>query len=202
MAEEETQKTTQNNQLEETPQVTKEIVALETMNELVETPPAGVAESKLSDTPLDNVEKDLSRFTTDMFDVIRDKNNFNKAIENEIIRRLSLSLEDGGFDSREIIALQNNSAVNYNDVVSKVLGPTFQLMTAEQQAVYASKQAEAKQQGNITINTANMGNDQMRQLNESKEVDQKTLQGLNQLNNLLQGFANVSALNQQSKEDK
>ena len=175
--------------LEETPQVSKEISTLETMNELATTPPDGVAEAKLSETPLDNVEKDLSRFTTDMFDVIREKNNFNAAIENEIVRRLSLSLEDGGFDSREIIALQNNAAVNYNDVVSKVLGPTFQLMTAEQQAVYASKQAEAKQ-GNITINTANMGNSDMRSLNESKEVDQKTLQGLAQLNNLLQSFSN------------
>ena len=134
--------------------------------------------------PIQEVENSLSKFTRDAFDYIREECKFQSEIEQEIRRRLSLEEKEGGFTANQMIALLTNNTVNLNDRISKVLAPTFQLMTAKQQAEIA-KSNELKN-SNITINNG-VSNDEMRRLNQQSSQD--ILQGLTNLNNLLNALS-------------
>lgn len=168
-----------------------EMQVLENMNALAVNPPTDVELAKVKE-PLERVEDDLSKFTSDILDIVRTDVQTQRKIDKAIENRLDLDEKDGGFTNNQLIAVQLNYNTNLNDRISKVLGPTFQLMTAKQQAIYAAKAAESKNP-NITINTANMGNDQMRQVNEA--VTPEVLQGLTAFNNLISRFS------QQKKDD-
>lgn len=176
--------------MQEDQEITKEIATLEKMNDLIEQPPAEVVEAKLSKTPLEDVERSLSDFTRDSFDLIRNDFQFREELKEEFRKRLQLDVNQGGISSRDFLGFFNSESVNMNDRISKVLGPTFQLMTAEQQAIQMTKQAELKANStNIQINNANQGQaaqDKMKALNASEQVDQQTLQGMTQLANILQ----------------
>ena len=176
--------------MQEDQEITKEIATLEKMNDLIEQPPAEVVEAKLSKTPLEDVERSLSDFTRDSFDLIRNDFQFREELKEEFRKRLQLDINQGGISSRDFLGFFNSESVNMNDRISKVLGPTFQLMTAEQQAIQMTKQAELKANStNIQINNANQGQatqDKMKALNASEQVDQQTLQGMTQLANILQ----------------
>ena len=160
-----------------------DIEVLKQMNDLTNQVPAAVENAKLdSNKPIKDVEESLSKFTNDTFDIIRDEYSFQKDIESEIQNRLHLEEKDGGFSANQLIALHTNNSVNLNDRVSKVLGPTFQLMTSKQQAEIA---AEASQKANpsTTINIGAAGQDQMRSLNQ--DTPQQVLQGINAMAHLL-----------------
>lgn len=176
--------------MQEDQEITKEITTLEKMNDLIEQPPAEVVEAKLSKTPLEDVERSLSDFTRDSFDLIRNDFQFREELKEEFRKRLQLDINQGGISSRDFLGFFNSESVNMNDRISKVLGPTFQLMTAEQQAIQMTKQAELKANStNIQINNANQSQatqDKMKALNASEQVDQQTLQGMTQLANILQ----------------
>ena len=170
----------------------QDIATLETMNKLVSTDSQAVKEARLDSAPIRDVESSLASFTKHTFNIISEEYDFQKKIEDEIKARLQLSEKNGGFSSKELIALHTNNFVNLNDRVSKVLGPTFQLMTSEVNADIAARASiEKQQQAQVNIN---LGTDatQAKSLNEncgtSKEESQAILQGIFQLQNLLQGM--------------
>lgn len=161
-----------------------EIQVLEKMEKnLTETSPE-VLDITRQHHPIQEVENSLSKFTRDAFDYIREECNFQSEIENEIRRRLPLDEKEGGFTANQMIALLTNNTVNLNDRISKVLAPTFQLMTAKQQAEIA-KMNDMKA-SSITINNG-VGSEEMRKLNA--DSTQEVLQGLTNLNHLLNALS-------------
>lgn len=179
--------------------IPQDIETLEKMNALATVPSTAVAEARLDPSPVRDVESSLASFTEHTFNIISEEYNFQKKIEKEIEARLQLSEKNGGFSSKELIALHTNNFVNLNDRVSKVLGPTFQLMTSEVNADIAARAAVEKQQAQVNI--AIGGNSEgAKALNEncgnSKEEAQAILQGIFQLQNLLQGMNVKSTVEQ------
>lgn len=182
------------------------IEMLEKMQSLANTPSVSVEKARLHEAPVRDVETSLAAFTKHTFNVISEEYDFQKKIEQEISARLMLDEKQGGFSSKELIALHTNNFVNLNDRVSKVLGPTFQLMTSEINADIAARTALEKQQ-NAQVNIA-IGADENRAkiLNEtcgdSKEESQAILQGIFQLQNLLQGMNIKSPAEQKADQQK
>lgn len=169
--------------------INKDIEILEQMNELASQESPLVKEAKLSPAPVRDVESSLASFTKHTFNIISEEYEFQKEIEKEIMSRLNLPEKEGGFSSKELIALHTNNFVNLNDRVSKVLGPTFQLMTSEVNADIAARASLEKQQAQVNIN---LGTENIKKINEtcgdSKEESQAILQGIFQLQNLLKGI--------------
>ena len=159
----------------------QDLQVLKNLNELssTETPPVETEKS-----PISAVENALSRFVQDAMDVTREDFDFNTALKNEILKRLP-NLSDN-----MVATMFSNTNVNLNDKISKVLGPTFQLMTSKQQAEMAKAQAEQKLNQAPTLVT---GCD-MRQVNAG--VSTEVLQGVTSLNNLISQI-----LKDQSKGD-
>jgi hypothetical protein len=170
-----------------TSKVQSEINALSTMDKTLTTIPEDVKEAEIS-SPIKSVENSLSQFVKDSFDVTRKDFEFNEAIQAEIMARLP------EMKNTELIALLTNNKVNDNDRVSKILAPTFQLMTAKQNAEI---QAAADAAKNGTTEDANKSLN-MRSINESTPKD--VLQGMSQLRNLLQDFMNKEKVNVDVKD--
>lgn len=161
----------------------KAITELQTLEKLATMPSENVAVAKLNESPIRDVEKSLGDFTKHTFEIINKEYKFQETIEAEIAARLQLDAKDGGFTAKELIALHTNNSVNLNDRVSKVLGPTFTLMTEEVKAEIAARTAE-KQQQQAQVNIAIGGNtspEQMKSLNETvgdnRDEAQAILQG-------------------------
>ena len=161
----------------------KAITELQTLEKLATMPSENVAVAKLNESPIRDVEKSLGDFTKHTFEIINKEYQFQETIEAEIEARLQLDAKDGGFTAKELIALHTNNSVNLNDRVSKVLGPTFTLMTEEVKAEIAARTAE-KQQQQAQVNIAIGGNtspEQMKGLNETvgdnRDEAQAILQG-------------------------
>lgn len=162
----------------------KAIYELQTLEKLATVPSESAAVAKLNESPIRDVEKSLGDFTKHTFEIINKEYQFQETIEAEIAARLQLDVKDGGFTAKELIALHTNNSVNLNDRVSKVLGPTFTLMTEEVKAEIAARTAE-KQQQQSQVNIAIGGStspEQMRSLNETvgggnRDEAQSILQG-------------------------
>lgn len=169
----------------------KNIAILQEMNDLAKTNSKNVQQARMNEAPVRDVESSLASFTKHTFNIISEEYDFQKDIEKEIRARLQLSEKNGGFSSKELIALHTNNFVNLNDRVSKVLGPTFQLMTSEINADIAARaQMEKQQQAQVNISIGQNA-ESAKNLNEncgSKDEAQAILQGMFQLQNLLQGL--------------
>ena len=169
----------------------KNIAILQEMNELAKTNSKNVQQARMNEAPVRDVESSLASFTKHTFNIISEEYDFQKDIEKEIRARLQLSEKNGGFSSKELIALHTNNFVNLNDRVSKVLGPTFQLMTSEINADIAARaQMEKQQQAQVNISIGQNA-ESAKNLNENcgaKDEAQAILQGMFQLQNLLQGL--------------
>jgi hypothetical protein len=104
-------------------------------------------------TPVQQVEKSLSRFIDDAFTVTREDFELGKVL-NKVLGEKILNKE---FNENQLIALFNGFQVNMNDKISKLVAPTLQLMTTRQQAeisAQAQVQAAEKQGSNITSLTS------------------------------------------------
>jgi hypothetical protein len=169
----------------------KNIAILQEMNDLAKTSSKNVQQARMNEAPVRDVESSLASFTKHTFNIISEEYDFQKDIEKEIRARLQLSEKNGGFSSKELIALHTNNFVNLNDRVSKVLGPTFQLMTSEINADIAARaQMEKQQQAQVNISIGQNA-ESAKNLNENcgaKDEAQAILQGMFQLQNLLQGL--------------
>jgi len=91
-------------------------------------------------TPVKLIESTLASFLNNTFQMAIDEDDYQKDIKNEIRRRLP------DFKNTEIIALSTSAATNKNDLISKLVAPTMQLLTAAQQNELAQKQREATPQ--------------------------------------------------------
>lgn len=173
--------------MDNTPEeINKEISTLKELNELAKQESRDVQEAKLDFEPVKDVEKELANFTRQAFKLLTDEYDFQTKIENTLSKRLLLDQSDGGFNNAELITLHTNHSVNVADMISKVLGPTFQLMTAEQTAnIQANAQMEKqKAQVQVNIQNNNSPDKQMLAANESGDVNTQVLQGIFQLQNL------------------
>lgn len=119
----------------ETPKITQSITTLESINTALSMVPPEVEDAKII-KPVEAVEQKLSEFVADAFKATNKDLAFNESIKEELIKRLH-TLSDN-----QLIALFSNTAVNNNDRISKLIAPTFGLMTAEQQALLALLQKQ------------------------------------------------------------
>lgn len=139
-----------------------------------------VATAKI-DTPIEEVEKSLVKFTTDMFDVARRDNVFREAMQNEILGRLDKMSAD------QLITLYNSDSVNRNDNVSKLLQPTFGLLQKNKEA-----EIQAKDDRVQIVNSFGLPNNgAIKDMN--LEASQEVLQGLSQISLMLDAFKKTQA---------
>lgn len=168
----------------------KEIAVLEKMNELAVNPPTDIEESKIK-SPLEKVEGDIAKFSSDILDIYRKDVETSDKINEKIQAQLELDEKDGGFSNAQLIALRTNYSTTLNEQLNRTMGPMFQLMTAKQQNEYAAKQAEAKQQAAVQVNVGTgQSTESMKQLNESVTSD--VLVGMSNLNSFLNAFKKLS----------
>lgn len=173
--------------MEETIEISNEIATLNQMNDLATRETTAVAEARLKPNPLEDVENELSVFTKKSFENILDAEYaFQNKIQKTISSRLDLDEKEGGFSNRELVALHTENAATLNDRISKVLGPTFTLMTQEHTAQIQAKASIEKQKVesasvNVQINNGNNDPTASR-LNE--DVGQQVLQGMFALFNM------------------
>lgn len=143
-------------------------------------PLPAVKKAKIT-SPINEVEESLVKFTTDMFDVARRDNVFREAMQNEILSRLTEMTND------QVLTLYNSDSVNRNDHVSKLLQPTFGLISKQKEAETIANKDERVQ---IINQLGGQCSDKaMRSLNE--ESPQEVLQGLSQMSLLLDAFSKL-----------
>jgi hypothetical protein len=171
-----------------------ELSQLEKLNELAqkaENLPT-IANAKIA-TPVQQVEKSLSKFIEDAFAVTREDFELGKVLN----KALTDKIESGSFSENQLIALFNGYQININDKISKMVAPTLQLMTSRQQAeISAQAQVSAAEKqggGNITSLTS---------INQA--APNEVLVGVKQLTDLLTAITqknkNTNELGQQSEE--
>lgn len=172
-----------------TSQAQAEIMDLEKAHEIISGPtPIAVEEAKISN-PVAKVEEAVANYVSTATEVYMTNNQFSDAIRADILRRLpSLSNE-------QVLGLFGTDRVTGTDQMAKLLGPTFQLMTARQQAEIAEKgrreaaAEKAAAQAGVQVNIGSMGPgvDSARMANESlgKNEAQEVLQGLTMISQLI-----------------
>lgn len=168
----------------------KEIAVLEDLEKMSSVPSVAADNARLSSSPVQDVEKSLGSFTRHTFDIIKEEYDFQRCIEEDIKKRLQLDPKEGGFTAKEVIALLTNNSVNLNDRISKVLGPTFQLMTEEVKAeINARNNLEREKQAQVNIAIGGNAPEDIKRLNETvgsnKDEAQAIMQGMFQMMNLM-----------------
>jgi hypothetical protein len=124
----------------ESPEVTSAISTLETLNNTVGSQQVvDKVDEAVIVKPVEAVEQKLADFVADAFKATNKDLAFNESLKSEILKRLPKMTDN------QIIALFSNNAVNTNDRISKIIAPTFGLMTAEQQALLAALQKQQSQ---------------------------------------------------------
>ena len=145
-------------------------------------------------TPIDDVEKSLSAFVDDAFNMTRSEFEFQKQVQDHILTRLDK------FTENQLIALVSNSGVNSADKIAKTMNPWVQLATARQQAQIQAESAErtaAIQTGNGPV--VSMAGSALKEVNRS--ASKEVLQGMDALSKILE-FAVASAKKENEPETK
>lgn len=136
-------------------------------------------EKRQDNSPVSSVETALSEFVKDSFDVTRKDYEFNNKIQEEIAKRLD------EFSNSELILLLTNNKVNDSDRLSKMLAPSFQMLTAKQQAeiTAASQEKQAAIQATGTVAASASQSSSVKDMSDSASTE--LLKGMSQLSNLL-----------------
>ena len=163
--------------------VATDLATLESLN-------GGLSKPKPVVNPMESVEKSLSKFVDDAFDMTRSEFEFQKKIQEHALTRLDK------FTENQIIALLSNTGVNSADKISKTMNPWVQLATARQQAQIAAESAERTAAIQTGQSPASLGGTAMRDLNES--ASKEVLQGVASLSQILE-FA-INAAKDQTKD--
>jgi hypothetical protein len=100
--------------------------------------PAEIAVAAKELTPVAKIENGLSDFLSHTFQMVQEEDAFKKKIQAELIQRLPT------LKNTELISLGISQSTNQNDMLSKIVSPTMQLLTAAQQAEMAKQQKEAQ----------------------------------------------------------
>jgi hypothetical protein len=85
-------------------------------------------------TPVKQIESSLAKFLQDTFIMAKEEDDYQKNIKLEIIKRLPI------MKPSELIALMTSASTNKNDLISKIMAPIAQLLTAAQQNELLMKQ--------------------------------------------------------------
>ena len=138
-----------------------------------------VPEKQQENSPVSSVETALSEFVKDSFDVTRKDYEFNNKIQEEIAKRLD------EFSNSELILLLTNNKVNDSDRLSKMLAPSFQMLTAKQQAeiTAASQEKQAAIQATGTVAASASQSSSVKDMSDNASTE--LLKGMSQLSNLL-----------------
>jgi hypothetical protein len=134
-------------------------------------------------TPVESVEKSLAQFARDSFEIVRNDYDFHQKIQGEVTKRLDK------FTENQLIALLSNDSVNLNDRVSKVMAPTFGLITSKQQSEIAARSTQDKAEGRISGG--------VKQINESMDAD--LLNGIKAFNDMLNVLQSAASKQKDSK---
>jgi hypothetical protein len=169
-----------------TEELTQEAAEVAIMANALSKPNPAVEELK-EKTPIQQVEESLVDFSKNTFKIVENDYIFAQQIQNEVLTRLPK------FTENQLIALFSNSQVNLNDRISKVMAPTFGLITSKQQAEIAAKNSIS-----LTAGDANGGNIGIRQLNAS--VVQDVLVGLQSFSNMLSSLQQKPSMPTQPAE--
>lgn len=90
--------------------------------------------------PTKQIEGSLSKFLEDVFDMTRAEDEYQNAIKRQIIERLP------EMKPNELISLATAASTNKNDLISKIISPTMQLLSAAQQNEMAMRRDSLMQQ--------------------------------------------------------
>lgn len=153
-------------------ELTKDVNTLSIIDEKLENVPQEVQDAKIT-SPVSSVENSLSKFFNDAINASINDFKFNCKIQDEIESRLH------SFNNAELITLLTNNKTSDNDRTSKILGPSFQLMTAKQQAEIAAI-TQASKNNETTMNNSTAA---AKELNAS--VSKDVLKGMQQLYNMI-----------------
>ena len=159
-------------------ELNKDITTLSTINAKLENVPQEVQDAKIT-SPVASVENSLSKFFNDAINASINDFKFNCKIQEEIENRLPT------FNNAELITLLTNNKTSDNDRTSKILGPSFQLMTAKQQAEIAAIQDNKNNETTVINN-----NSTIKDLNATASKD--VLKGMQQLYNMIMLASNKS----------
>lgn len=102
-------------------------------------------------TPVSMMENALSTFMADIFEEVRQENLYAATLREHVLSRLD------EMKPSEIIALITSESTNKNDLVSKVISPTMQLLTVAQQNELAERKEKAKEEEKKVVSTSNIG---------------------------------------------
>ena len=97
------------------------------------------------------MENALSTFMADIFEEVRQENLYAATLREHVLSRLD------EMKPSEIIALITSESTNKNDLVSKVISPTMQLLTVAQQNELAERKEKAKEEEKKVVSTSNIG---------------------------------------------
>ena len=135
-----------------------------------------IAEVAEKVTPVSMMTNALSTFMADIFEEVRQEDMYINTLRQDIIADLP------NMKPSEKIALITSETTNRNDMASKVIAPTMQLLTTMQQNEIAERKERMKEEEKKVINISNVS-----QVAEAAPSD--VLKGLQQLFN----FGNVIA---------
>lgn len=90
--------------------------------------------------PINLMEDSLVDFVKDTFQMAKEEDEYQKKIKDAIINALP------DMKPAELIALVTSAATNKNDMISKLISPMMQLLTAKQQHEIAQLQKEQSPQ--------------------------------------------------------
>ena len=101
-------------------------------------------------TPVSMMENALSTFMADIFEEVRQEDMYIQTLRKDIIADLP------NMKPSEKIALITSETTNRNDMASKVIAPTMQLLTAAQQNELAERKERLKEQENKVIHASSI----------------------------------------------
>lgn len=113
--------------------------------------PAQVSAVAEKVTPVSMMTNALSTFMADIFEEVRQEDLYIQELRKDILNDLP------NMKPSEKIALITSETTNRNDMASKVIAPTMQLMTALQQNELAERKEKMKEQEVRQVSVSNIG---------------------------------------------
>jgi hypothetical protein len=130
-------------------------------------------------SPVSLIENGLSGFLNHSFQMVKEEDDYQRLIQEEIVRRLP------SMKNSELIALSVSQSSNMADLASKIISPTMQLLTAKQQAELAKQQKEQLVQAGVVSQT------NIRQVNQM--APQEVLTGMRSFMDLIKQISTQPA---------
>lgn len=178
------------------PQIDKEIADLERAHNIISKPTSlpEVEEVKINN-PSTKVEEALASYIDTKTKMDLKRNDFSELIMQKISSRLDT------MSTEQLLGLFGTDRVTSTDAMSKILGPTTQMLTTKQQAEIAAEgrraaaAEKAGQNGNVQIAIGMGGNSLQAAQMANEKAPREALQGLDLISHL------VEAMNKHSEKE-